>query len=222
MPFSLEVHDLCIVDDTGRHLLEMPHFCASPGETIGLYGPSGAGKSTFLYALAGLQPRATGQVRWSGTDLLALPPQKRTAWRQANLSLIFQDATLIEELTATQNTAISSLYAPRQERARIRKKAQTLLNRFGIAIPNARVGTLSGGERQRIAIARALVSGVDIIIADEPTASLDRSTADRVIEDLLTYGANPDRLLLVASHDEKLLARMQRTLALRDGKLEAT
>lgn len=217
----LDVRDLCVFGDAGRHLLEMPHFSAAPGEAIGIYGPSGAGKSTFLYALAGLQARATGQVLWSGTNLLALPAQKRAAWRRTHLGLIFQDATLIEELTAARNAAISSLYAPRRDRAQIRESAKAMLKRFGIAAPNTSVGAQSGGERQRIAIARALASGAEIILADEPTASLDRTTADRVIDDLLACGPGAGRLLIVASHDETLLARMHRTLALRDGALEA-
>lgn len=222
MPSLLDVRDLCVFGDGGRHLLEMPKFCAAPGEAVGIYGPSGAGKSTFLYALAGLQPRATGQVFWSGTDILALSPPQRADWRRAHLGLIFQEATLIEELSAAKNAAISSLYAPRADRAEIRKSAQALLNRFGIAAPDARVGAQSGGERQRIAIARALASGAEIILADEPTASLDRATADRVIDDLLACGPDAGRLLLVASHDETLLARMHRTIALRDGTLEGT
>ncbi|MGR3433269.1 MAG: ATP-binding cassette domain-containing protein [Shimia sp.] len=216
---DLEVTSLQVADPAGRMLLDVESLTVTAGTSLGIRGPSGAGKSTLLFALAGLAERASGRVAWGGTDLIALRPSHRAAWRAAHVGMVFQDFLLFDEMGAGANAAIAAGFAPRAARGGIRARAARELADLGIAEPARGAATHSGGERQRIAVARALAADAPILLADEPTAALQRPAADALAGDLVARCRDGGRTLIVASHDEALLAALDRVIDLRDGRL---
>jgi len=216
----LNVENLSVHAPSGRVLLSCPGFTAAPGEAIGLRGPSGAGKSTFLYALAGLHPNMTGKVDWGGTDLAPLSDGERARFRREHVGMVFQDFLLFEELGAFGNATLATAFNGAAKRRSIRETAQAFLERLRVPQDRRAVDSFSGGERQRTAIARALAHEPAIILADEPTASLDRETADALITDLIDLARADRKTLIAVSHDLHLLDRMDRVLEVSDGKLQ--
>ncbi|MGG7566541.1 ATP-binding cassette domain-containing protein [Rhodovulum sp. DZ06] len=204
----------------GREILRAGALDLAPGRLLGLHGPSGAGKTTLLHALAGLAAPSAGSVRWGGTDLAALSPAGREGFRRAHMGLIFQDFLLFEELPALANAALPADWAPRAERAAIRARAAAALARLGIKDPNAAVASMSGGERQRVCAARALAGDPAILLADEPTAALDRAAADRLTGDLVRLAREAGRSVVCVTHDARLLDAMDETRRIADGRLE--
>jgi putative ABC transport system ATP-binding protein len=215
---ALEVEELRGSSGSGRCLLEIPRLEVARGTTLGIQGPSGAGKSTLLFALAGLIP-ATGIVRWYGQEFLGLSKARQQALRAGTMGFVFQDHNLLDELSAAGNAGLTALFQPRAKRAAIRKGAAHWLGALGRAEPDRKITTFSGGERQRVAVARALANAPQAILADEPTASLDRPNADRLTDDLLAIVRDSGATLIAVSHDPHLLDRMDRRLTLTDGTL---
>ena len=217
----LSVRGLKVTAPAGRVLVAAGALEIAPGEAVAIKGPSGAGKSTLLYALAGLLP-ARGEIFWGATDIARLRDGARTAFRRRHIGFIFQDHHLFEELSATGNAAMAAAYAPRSERAGIVSSAARQLDRLGLsAIRDRGIATFSGGERQRVAVARALAGDPEIILADEPTASLDRPTADRLIDDLIALAERDGRTLIAVTHDTHFHRRASRVLEVIDGALHA-
>ena len=219
MALALTIAGLAVTAASGRPLLGVPALGLAPGATLGVRGPSGAGKSTFLFALAGLTENATGAVCWGDTDLLALSSEARAGFRRRHIGMIFQDFLLFEELSAAANAALPGAYASRVRQPVIRRTADTVLARLGIAHGARTVESFSGGERQRVAIARALAADPGIILADEPTASLDRATADALIADLTALARDTGKTLIAVSHDPAVHARMDRVIEIIDGRI---
>ena len=215
---ALTVRDLAVDAPGGRRLLSVPRLDVAPGEAVAIRGPSGAGKSTLLYALAGLVPVADGAVRWGETDLAGMGDRARTAFRRRTFGLVFQDHLLFEELSAGGNAALAAAYAPRAERRAIAARSAAALDRMGVPGGTRRVTTLSGGERQRVAVARALATDPPVILADEPTAALDRDAADRLVADLMGLAAE-GRTLLIVSHDATVHARVGCVVEIADGRV---
>lgn len=215
----LAVAGLRVAAPGGRVLLSLPALDLPAGRSLAVRGPSGAGKSTLLHALAGLL-EAEGTVRWGATDLLSLPASGRAAFRRARVGLVFQDFLLFEELGAEANAALAAGFAPAPQRAAIRQRARAALDRLGLGGATGRAAaSFSGGERQRIAIARALAHDPAVILADEPTASLDRAAADRLIDDLVALAREEGRTLIVVSHDPALTERLDQVIEVVDGHL---
>jgi putative ABC transport system ATP-binding protein len=195
-------------------LLELP----SAG-SLGVCGPSGAGKTTLFNCLAGIEALSGGQVFWDGVNIGALTETRRDGWRHKSLGLVFQDFHLIDGLSAIDNVLLPASFDAWRPAEALRRRAAMLLDRVGIAAPRRLAAFLSRGERQRVAIARALLFAPPVVMADEPTASLDpdhrRAISDLLVEVVSETGAS----LLVISHEQELLARMNRRLELRDGRL---
>lgn len=200
----------------GRPVVSVAGLDVPAGSALVVRGPSGAGKSTFLHALAGLV-EAEGRIAWGDTDLARLSDRQRAAFRRERIGLVFQDFQLFEELSAGHNAAIAAAWA--REPAALRQRAAVALAALGIREPDRRAATFSGGERQRIAVARALAGDPAVILADEPTASLDRANADRLIADLLALVRRDGRTLIAVSHDPALHAAADRVVDLVDGVL---
>lgn len=217
---ALQVTDLRVVSREGQVLLQVPRLEVPAGQSVALRGASGAGKSTLLHVLSGLVRPAQGQVIWGGQDIAGLSEDARAAFRRRTLGLIFQDCHLFEELSALGNAALASAFAPRTERAGLREAAATWLTTLGLGRAGSRaVDSFSGGERQRIAVARALAAGPPVILADEPTAALDRANADALGADLVALAASGGRTLITVTHDVTLAARMMRQITLADGRI---
>jgi putative ABC transport system ATP-binding protein len=180
--------------------LDVPLGCL-----LGLAGPSGSGKTTLLHALAGLLRPQSGQVRWDGLDLAGLPEAARDRWRRQALGFIFQDFHLIPELSARDNVRLPGWFGgARRDPA----AADRLLARMGINDPRRRAGVMSRGEQQRVAIARAMLGRPRVVLADEPTASLDAATGAEIADLLVASVRERGATLILVSHDPAILARM--------------
>lgn len=217
MSLPLKIDDLVVRSDK-KVLLSLRHLTLPTGSLTGIRGPSGAGKTTALHALAGLIP-ASGSLIWGRTDICRLSQRARTYFRGQQMGVLFQDFLLFEELTARDNALIAGAF--RRDRPLLARRADALMERFHIApLANRRTDQLSGGERQRVAVVRALVHSPAILLADEPTASLDRSAADGLIADLTAFVRDEGCTAVIVSHDENLWPAMDRMLTIRDGALE--
>lgn len=217
MSLPLTVKGLRVSAPQGRVLLDVPDLHVAPGQCVGVTGASGAGKSTLLFALAGLTRVAPGMIRWGDIDLGALDRHARARFRLRYLGMVFQDFLLFDELGATGNAAISTLFRPRADRPAIRARARSALSQMAVNDTERAVASLSGGERQRVAVARARAGGADILLADEPTASLHRDAADGLADDLLRDLRAEGRILIAVSHDDALLGRLDRIIRLDHG-----
>jgi ABC-type lipoprotein export system ATPase subunit len=218
---GLTVSNLRVGGDGGRTLLNVDRLIIEPGQAVGIRGPSGAGKSTLLFALAGLAIIAEGSVAWGDTDIAHLKEEQRAAFRRETIGMIFQDFLLFEELSAAENASLAGSFSARSRRGDIAGRATMTLERLGVGAEVRSVASFSGGERQRVAVARALATDPAIILADEPTASLDRAAADRLIDDLVALAREGGKTLIAVSHDPAVHARMDRLIDVADGRLVA-
>lgn len=200
-----------------RLLLSLDRLELPAGSLTGIRGPSGAGKTTALHALAGLV-NATGSLRWGRTELCGMSQAARARFRGARMGMIFQDFLLFEELSARDNALVSAAF--RRDRADLARSVDSLMERLGISsLADRRADLLSGGERQRVAAVRALAHGPAILLADEPTASLDRPAADTLIADLAALARDEGRTVVIVSHDRQVWEAMDRLLTIQDGNL---
>jgi putative ABC transport system ATP-binding protein len=190
------------------------------GEFVAIVGPSGSGKSTLLNVLGLLDSPTAGHYQLDGIDTTTLGQRQRARLRAARLGFVFQAFQLLPQLTVLENASLGGLYLGRSAKERTRRAA-TLLDRVGLAHRReARPTTLSGGERQRAAIARALVAGPRVLLADEPTGNLDTASAAAVLqlfEDLHADGTT----ILMITHDPGVAARAARCVRIVDGRLSA-
>jgi len=191
------------------------------GEQLVLTGPSGAGKTSLLYVLTGIQPPNVGVVHWDGVDLIQLGESARDAWRGTNVGFIFQDFHLVPGMTVLQNVLLPRSFRRFRPNRQLVHHAHSLLERLGAPPSNRRIETLSRGEQQRVALVRALAHKPQIIVADEPTASLDARNGELIKNLLFETSADLGLTLIVVSHDPRLLAASSRVLWLQDGKLRA-
>ncbi|WP_082735869.1 ABC transporter ATP-binding protein [Polycladidibacter stylochi] len=219
-PPQLAIEGLKVQAAKGRTLLDVAQLTVRAGQSIAISGPSGAGKSTLLMALAGLTKHTSGTVQWGASDIIACSEREKARLRRTLMGFVFQDYLLFEELSALDNAAIDACYAPKARRAEIYERAAHLLELLGLKDTMRRsVASFSGGERQRVSVARALSHDPAVLLADEPTASLDRTTADRLIEDLLSLTECQGKTLLVVSHDSQLIRLLQRRLHVEEGRI---
>lgn len=221
LSFALKIKDLRVDDGAGQAILKIDDLTLPAGASLGIRGASGAGKSTLLLTLAGLLQAQSGQIWWGDMDVLSLSAADAARFRATHIGLIFQDFMLFEELGPIENASIQALFAPKAQRPSLRSRAQDLLDRFKVPPATRSVAHFSGGEQQRIALARALTHDPQIILADEPTASLHRGAAQDLGADLVAQSKAQGRSLIVASHDEDLLAQMDQVIDLAQGRFVA-
>ena len=190
-----------------------------PGELVALVGPSGAGKSTLLH-LAGLLERPdAGEVRIGGEECGSLSDERRTLLRRATLGFVYQFHHLLPEFSALENVMLPQMIAG-VPRGVAREKAARLLTRVGLGERlTHRPARLSGGEQQRAAIVRALANDPKVLLADEPTGNLDHHTADTVMAALIDMARGSGLAGLIATHNPEVAQRLDRIVALEDGKL---
>jgi putative ABC transport system ATP-binding protein len=188
-----------------------------PGSLAVILGPSGSGKSTLLHCLAGIMAPASGQVRFGDTIVSSLTEAARDAWRLRHCGLVFQDFRLLDELDALGNVLLPARFARLRLPSALRERAVRLLDSFGVPRRSGTAAGLSRGERQRVALARALLLDPPIILADEPTASLDRANAEMIAEALRALSES-GKIVICATHDERLAERADHALALLAGR----
>jgi putative ABC transport system ATP-binding protein len=190
-----------------------------PGETLAVTGPSGSGKSTLLGIMAGLERPSLGLVRRDGEDASAWDEDRLAGWRRRRLGFVFQSFRLVPTLTALENAAMP-LELLGADPAEAEEKAAGLLRTLGL---EGRLGhrpsALSGGEQQRVALARAYAHAPALILADEPTGSLDRATAEKVLAALLELNARSGTALAVVTHDPTVAVALGRSVRLERGRI---
>jgi len=207
-----------VADATGElTILQNVDFIVQRGETLAIVGASGSGKSTLLGLLAGLDTPSHGTVKLGGVDIFALNEDGRAGLRQAKLGFVFQAFQLLSHLTALENVMLP-LELRRDNDAR--DKAERMLDRVGLSSRLAHYPKfLSGGEQQRVALARAFVTEPPLLLADEPTGSLDAATGDSVIRLMFELNQERGSTLVLVTHDPSIAARCQRTITIAAGRL---
>ena len=191
----------------------------SQGEFVAIAGPSGSGKTTFLNLLGLLDFPDEGSLRFEDQDTAGLNEHQRTWIRRKRIGFIFQSLNLIPVLTSYENIEYFLLKRKVQQ-SEIRKRVTEALACVGLADKaGQRANTLSGGERQRVAIARALVRNVHVVLADEPTASLDQATAHGIVDLMKRLNRERGMTFIFSTHDPGILAAAERVVRLVDGRL---
>ncbi|MDE2428468.1 MAG: ABC transporter ATP-binding protein [Burkholderiales bacterium] len=202
------------------HALQGVDLAVQRGELLALTGPSGSGKSTILNLCGLIDQADAGDVLLNGTDIRHLNETQRTLQRRDTIGFIFQSFNLVPVMTVAENVDYPLFLtgvplAERRERVAAQLKAVGL-HEHAEHLPDA----LSGGQRQRVAIARALIKRPSLVIADEPTASLDSHTADQVLDLMRERGHAEGAAFVIASHDDRLTRRSDRIVSLLDGRLQ--
>lgn len=196
-------------------------LAVAPGEFVALTGPPGCGKSTLLHLIAGLDAPTGGTVRVAGVDLNRLSERERTRFRSRTVGLVWQSFNLLDSLTVGENVALPLVLDGVSARVAARR-ADAALARVGLrGLGKGHPTELPKGVRQQAAVARAIAAGAPLVLADEPTGSLD-AQAGRTVFDLLRYLAGEhERTVLLVTRDASLARRADRTVSMRDGRLRA-
>ena len=206
--------------ETTIHVLNGVDLAVQPGEIVALLGPSGSGKSTLLQAVGLLEGGFEGSIRINGIEAASLDTDARTDLRRDALGFVYQFHHLLPDFDARENVVLPQLIHGADD-ATARTRADALLTALGLGQRlDHRPSQLSGGEQQRVAVARALANRPPLILADEPTGNLDEKTADTVLAEFLKLVRQEGSAALVATHNERLAAKMDRVVRLHEGVLE--
>ena len=218
----VELRDASRVYNPGENAVwAMNHvdLVVQQGEFLALVGPSGSGKSTVLNTIGCLDTLTSGSVNIDGVDATAMDPKQRGRLRREKVGFIFQSFNLIPVLTAFENIAFS-LELQSVPHDEIRSRVMALLTRLGIGgLADRRPKQLSGGQQQRVAIGRALIKRPAIVLADEPTANLDRATSTEIIQLMQQINREERATFVFSTHDEHLIRNVKRVVRLEDGRI---
>jgi putative ABC transport system ATP-binding protein len=206
-----------VTDSSGTlEIVRDVDFSIARGETVAIVGASGSGKSTLLTLLAGLDVPTSGTVRLAGQDLFSLDEDGRAAWRARHLGFVFQNFQLMQHMNALENVMLPLELLGRP---RAREAASAMLERVGLGERlKHRPRLLSGGEQQRVALARAFVVEPAVLLADEPTGSLDFATGAAVMDLMMDLNAQQGTTLVMVTHDVALARRCARRITIDAGR----
>lgn len=207
-----------VTDSTGTlEILSDIDFALKRQETVSIVGASGSGKSTLLSIMAGLDTPTSGTVRLAGQDLFAIDEDARAAMRARKVGFVFQSFQLLGNLTALENVMLPLELDGRKD---ARKAATEMLERVGLSQRlNAYPRVLSGGEQQRVALARAFVVHPAVLLADEPTGSLDFATGEKIMELMFDLNREQGTTLILVTHDRAIAARCSRSITIEAGRV---
>lgn len=215
---NLNVDNLSVQIKEGqlsKKILSIKSLTMKHGESLGVFGPSGAGKTTLLQVLGGLLPHS-GSVQWKDHRLDQLSETKKDLFRQEHLGFIFQFPKLFEGLTAMENIILLNGF---RKRKITNKQIKEVFERLSLGHPNRPVKFLSGGEKQRVSLARAIVHRPAILLADEPTASLDKNNRHQVVNLLQEVTTSYKMTLVIVSHDQEISDMVDSSINLTDGRI---
>lgn len=199
-------------------VLDQVNLSVQAGESVAIIGPSGSGKSTLLNMLGALDTPSAGEVFFEAQNLAAQGEKALAAYRNREVGFIFQLHHLLPQCTVLENVLVPTLAGSAGEG--VRERATQLLERVGLANRmHARPGVLSGGERQRTAVVRALINRPKLLLADEPTGSLNPESAEDLARLMLELNREEQLALVVVTHSPAIASMMARTYALKDGRL---
>lgn len=228
-PYVLEARQLYKAYRKDNHevpVLKGCDFAAVAGKTTAILGQSGSGKSTLLHLLGTLDAPDAGEIYFDGNQIDSLPRRERDAFRNQKLGMIFQFYHLLPEVSALQNVLMPMMiqegfFGYLKNRGTIKAKAKELLRRVGLEHRmHHKPRELSGGEMQRAAIARALVTDPELLLADEPTGNLDRETGEQILNLLAQLNRENDLTIVMVTHDESIAASCDATIHLEDGSIK--
>ncbi len=189
------------------------------GEIISIVGPSGAGKTTLLQIMGSLDRPDSGTVSYDGTDIFSMSEKQKARFRNANIGFVFQFHQLLPEFTIAENVAMPALIGG-MSRSKALARAKELLDYLGLGYRiSHKPSQLSGGERQRGAVARALVNSPDVVLADEPSGSLDSVNRQELHRLFFDLRRDMGQTFVIVTHDESLAAMADRTIAMHDGRI---
>ncbi|HVF10990.1 MAG TPA: ABC transporter ATP-binding protein [Abditibacteriaceae bacterium] len=195
-------------------------LCIAPGESVAITGPSGSGKSTLLNIMGALDQPTSGRVLLETRDLGQLNGKELAEVRNRQIGFVFQLHHLLPQCTVLENVLVPTLVSNRSAHQESTSRALRLLERVGLSHRlSYRPGQLSGGERQRVAVVRALINAPKLLLADEPTGSLDRAAAENLAQLLVELNREENVTLIVVTHSTELASRMARRLELCGGSL---
>lgn len=198
--------------------LNIPQLVVSSGALVAVTGASGSGKTTLVNAISGLERSDSGKIFWNGKDIGRMSERQRDRWRAHHIGLVMQDFHLYPGLSALDNVLLPAQFYYWRLPASLKARAAELLEQVGIQQHKQVVDTLSRGEKQRVAIARALLNKPEIVIADEPTASLDANNGLEVIRLLTQFAKRSKATLICITHDPRLSDEMRRRITLENGR----
>ncbi|MEN8190801.1 MAG: ABC transporter ATP-binding protein [Thermodesulfobacteriota bacterium] len=195
-------------------------FSIEPASFVSFVGPSGSGKSTLLNMIGCLDPPTSGSLEVVGTDVTNLSPAQSAAFRGAHIGFIFQDFNLIPVLTVFENIEYPLLMVQNWPAAKRKKQVEKMLESVGMMDQGHKYPSqISGGQKQRVAVARALVTNAKLVLADEPTANLDRDTANRIIALMKAMRDEFSTTFIFSTHDPKVVKNAEIIYTLEDGQL---
>ncbi len=222
MDVTLKVSGLNKIYGEGEsavHAVRDASFATEPGEFVAVVGPSGSGKTTLLAMIGGLLTPTSGSIEVNGKDIAGLGRGGQSAYRREAVGYVFQANNLLPFLTARENLMVMARIT-RANKKEARERADRLLDELGLVRrANATASQLSGGERQRVAIARALMNNPQLVLVDEPTASLDSARGKQVVESLIQEVKSRGKLGLMVTHDMAMASLADRILEMHDGAL---
>ncbi len=192
-------------------------FSVVPGEVLAITGASGAGKSTLLHLVGGLEEADAGAIQFGRRDVARGSPVALASFRNVSVGFVFQFHHLLAGFTATENVAMPLLISRRERRPSL-ERACAMLEDMGLGERASHpVSHLSAGERQRVAVARALINGPRLLLADEPTGNVDQAAADHIVEQILSYCHQNSAPAVIATHSREVARRCDRVLVLENG-----
>jgi ABC-type lipoprotein export system ATPase subunit len=204
--------------DENTIVLSGVDLAVAPGEAIAVVGESGCGKSTLLNLISTLDRPDAGRIELAGTDVLAMNEKETAEFRNSRIGFVFQLHHLLPQCTVLENVLVPTLV--KKDSGDNRDRALSLIERVGLSDRvSYRPGQLSGGERQRVAVVRALMNRPQLLLADEPTGSLDRESSEKLVQLLLELNREENLTLIMVTHSMRLAEKLDRVLELREGRL---
>lgn len=221
----LEVRNLCKsynVNGCQNNILENVNFNISKGEMVAIMGPSGSGKSTLLYSVSGLDSVTSGEVKIGNKNIVKMKEKELANLRLDDIGFIFQQMYMLKNLTITDNIILPAVQSKKnnENRNEILQRGHALMRKLGIMeIADNDINEVSGGQLQRACICRSMINNPKIILADEPTGALNRTSSDEVMEELTKLNDNGTTIMLV-THDVKVAAKCTRVMYIVDGNIK--